>query len=295
MKNVIKLIAATLCVATLGSCSEPIKSTEQSYSDGLRFNESTLPYDGGILIANFGTEEFAPLNAEGKGYIAYLKDGAISTFIPAGGYLSAPKGMVVQSNYLLVCDVNRVVAFDLNDLSAAPQTLSLPEGEFFANDLASDGTNIYLTVTNSGNIYKFCAENLAQFADTDVSEPWFNVVGANGIVYSDATLYVASYPADGVIIPENVIYKISDLESPKLTAITSEAGRWDGLAISEDKKTLYTSSWNPLEIASIDIASGEITPLDVETPFDGPADITLHKGVLYIPDMPNSTVIVKEL
>ncbi len=295
MKSVIKLIAATLAASSVVSCTEPQIATEESFSEGLRFNESTLPYDGGVLIANFGTEEFSPLNDEGKGYIALLKDGKISTFIPSAGYLSAPKGMLIQDNYLLVCDVNRVVAFSLLNLSATPQTLTLPSGEFFANDLVSDGENIYLTVTNSGNIYRFGAENLAQFADTDVSEPWFNVVGANGIVYSDSALYVASYPADGVIIAENVIYKISDLESPKLTAVTSEAGRWDGLAISEDKKTLYTSSWNPLEIASIDIASGEITPLDIETPFDGPADITLHQGVLYIPDMPNSTVIVKKL
>ncbi len=295
MKSVIKLIAATLAANSLISCAEHQIKGEQSFSEGLRFNESTLPYDGGVLIANFGTEEFSPLNDEGKGYIALLKDETISTFIPAAGYLSAPKGMLIQGNYLLVCDVNRVVAFSLDDLNATPQTLLLPEGQFFANDLVSDGENIYLTVTNSGNIYKFGAENLAQFADTDVSEPWFNVRGANGIVYSDAALYVASYPADGVIVAENVIYKISDLSSPKLSAITSEAGRWDGLAISEDKKTLYTSSWNPLEIASIDIATGEITPLDIETPFDGPADITLHQGVLYIPDMPNSTVIVKEL
>lgn len=33
----------------------------------------TYPYNGGILIANFGTEQLNPLNAEGKGYILYYK------------------------------------------------------------------------------------------------------------------------------------------------------------------------------------------------------------------------------
>lgn len=32
--------------------------------DGIRFCESTYPYNGGILIANFGTSELNPLNSE---------------------------------------------------------------------------------------------------------------------------------------------------------------------------------------------------------------------------------------
>ena len=39
-------------------------------SDSIRFCESTYPYQGGILIANFGTEQLNPLNTEGRGYIA---------------------------------------------------------------------------------------------------------------------------------------------------------------------------------------------------------------------------------
>ena len=43
-------------------------------NEGIRFCESTYPYDGGILIANFGTEQLNPLNTDGKGYILYYKD-----------------------------------------------------------------------------------------------------------------------------------------------------------------------------------------------------------------------------
>lgn len=42
-------------------------------NENIRYCESTYPYNGGILIANFGTEQLNPLNAEGKGYILYYK------------------------------------------------------------------------------------------------------------------------------------------------------------------------------------------------------------------------------
>ena len=42
-------------------------------NENIRYCESTYPYNGGILIANFGTEQLNPLNAEGKGYIFIIK------------------------------------------------------------------------------------------------------------------------------------------------------------------------------------------------------------------------------
>lgn len=41
-----------------------VQDTERVITDGIRFCESTYPYQGGLLIANFGTEQLNPLNDE---------------------------------------------------------------------------------------------------------------------------------------------------------------------------------------------------------------------------------------
>lgn len=71
-------------------------------TEGLRFCESTYPYDKGILIANFGTGQLDPLNGEGKGYIVFHKNGKNEVLIPADGNLSAPKGMFERDGYLYI-------------------------------------------------------------------------------------------------------------------------------------------------------------------------------------------------
>ncbi|MFI3258511.1 MAG: hypothetical protein R3Y16_00270 [Rikenellaceae bacterium] len=295
MKNSLKMgIIALAITSTLTSCIDSESSAERVISEGLRFNESTLPYDGGLLVANFGCDELNPLNNEGRGYIAFLKGDKVSPFIPNDGILSAPKGMLIKGDYLLICDVNKLVAYKLSDLKAAPQVLPLGEGELFANDLTSKGDEIYFSVTNSGNIFKLRSSDLENLADAE-PELWCNVVGANGLLISGSTLYVASYPADGVTTEANVIYAIRDLTSPRAERLTSKAGQWDGLAISEDGGTLYSSSWAPAEMVSIDIESGVVTPLDFETEFIGAADFSLVDGSLYIPDLPNSVVIIKKV
>ena len=72
-------------------------------NENIRYCESTYPYNGGILIANFGTEQLNPLNAEGKGYILYYKNGKMDTLVPADGNLNAPKGMFMRDNQLYIC------------------------------------------------------------------------------------------------------------------------------------------------------------------------------------------------
>lgn len=134
-------LAFTLSAQTLWADSN-LKVSEIIRQD-LRFCESTYPYDGGILVANFGSGQLDPLNAEGKGYINWYKNGKVSTLIPADGSLSAPKGMLVKDGYLYVCDVNRIVVFSLKERTARPRTISLPEGNLFVNDLVEWNGSLY--------------------------------------------------------------------------------------------------------------------------------------------------------
>ena len=131
MKKIVSLLFACLAMSVSAQ-------TVKEVNDGIRYCESTYPYQDGLLIANFGTEELNPLNSEGKGYIVFYKEGKSEVMLPADGNLSAPKGMFVRNNYLYVCDVNKIVVYNLSDKMQKPQVLRLPEGNLFVNDLAAD-------------------------------------------------------------------------------------------------------------------------------------------------------------
>ncbi|MFI3331551.1 MAG: hypothetical protein R3Y38_07070 [Rikenellaceae bacterium] len=285
MKTKIKilLLALTLVLAFIALKT----NKEKVLTLNLHFNESTLPYGDGVLIANFGSDELNPLNQEGKGYIAYLKEGKISTFIPATGALNAPKGMMVLNDTLYVCDVNKLVVFDLKTKENI-KNIIFPEGELYLNDIAECDDKIYVSVTNSGNIFSL---NKADLAPT----LWHNTPGANGILISENSMFVASYPANGVTSSENVIYKIESLENPQNQMFIQTPGQWDGLAISDDKQTLYASNWSPAELYKIDINTKKIDKLKFKTSFVGAADFSLINGKLYVPDLVNSTLIIKEV
>lgn len=302
MRNRVFFTAAIALSTLVASCGTKSAKTiaEQSEAkvdtiiENIRFCESTYPYQGGILIANFGTEQLNPLNTEGKGYIVAYKDGKTSVLIPADGNLSAPKGMYLKDESLFICDVNKVVVYRLNALSEKPQVIAFPEGDLFVNDLAAEGNTLYASVTNTGKIYRMDISDLHA-----VSAPvvWAEVPGPNGIIIENGTMYIASYPADGKTTDANVIYQISDLAQPAPQKFIATPGQYDGIALSGDKKTMYITNWVPAEVSAVNMETKAVTPLNIglEKPMIGAADITVTGEYMYIPDLPNSRVVVYPL
>lgn len=271
-----------------------VQKNEKIVTDKIRFCESTLPLGNNLLIANFGTEQLNPLNQEGKGYILSYSGNETAVLIPADGNLSAPKGMYNTGDYLFICDVNKVVVYNLKKIDEAPQIIQFPADDMFVNDLAAHGNTLYVSVTNTGRIYSLDISDLAGMSKV---KPvlYTAVTGANGIIVDGNTMYVASYPADGTTTPENVIYYIPDLNKPIPEKFITEAGQYDGIALSADKQTLYVTNWLPAGVAKINMTSKKIEYISLDEKVVGPADISLVNTVLYIPDLPNSRVIVVSL
>lgn len=259
-------------------------------TEGVKFCESTLWNDSVLLITSFGGETLNPLNKDGKGYVMMYKDGKTSLLIAPGGILNAPKGMAVKGGYLFICDVNQMVVYNLNDLQAAPQKIVFPENDLFINDVKIQGDLLYVTVTNTGNIYTL---NVSDPAGMLGQEPvlYTNIPGANGIELDSNIMYVASYPADGTTTDANVIYAINDINAPQPEKLITRTGQYDGLALSPDKSTLYFTSWVNGEVGKVNLATKEASLLVVPQ-MTGPADMAWHDGKLYIPDLPNSKVVV---
>lgn len=299
MKNRIFFTAAIVLSTLAASCgSKSAKTTVErpeakvdTITENIRFCESTYPYQDGILIANFGTEQLNPLNTEGKGYIVVYKDGRTSVLIPADGNLSAPKGMYLKDDYLFICDVNKVVVYRLSASNEKPQVIAFPKGDLFVNDLAAEGNTLYASVTNTGKIYRM---DISRLDTVGAPVVWAEVPGPNGLLIENGTMYIASYPADGKTTDANAIYQITDLAKPAPQKFITTSGQYDGIALSADKKTMYITNWSPAEVSAINMETKAITPLNIglEKPLIGAADITVTEERMYIPDLPNSRVVI---
>lgn len=287
MKKLLAIIV--FCIPALANAQTLV------FDEGLRFNEGTLAYKNMVLVSNFGSSEFNPLNTENKGYIMAVVGGELKPFIDCDGSLSAPKGMAVVDSHLFIADVGRVVVYNLKKLTEKPSTIYLPEGELFVNDIAVISTIVLVTVTNTGNIYGIDA------TDGDKPGPaqlMGNIPGANGIAVSGAHIYVASYNPNGIPTSENVIY-VADVigGAPTLVPMIEgmPSGQYDGIAMSDDGKTLYFSSWTGGEkgqggaIYSYDMVNGgAVKKLDFGVVLNAPADITYKDGYLFVPDLTQS-------
>ena len=292
MKRKSMLMVVSMAAVLLSACGSSPKNTQITiFDEGLRFCESTYPYDGGILIANFGSTQLDPLNTEGRGYVVFYKDGASEVLIPADGNLSGPRGMYLRGSHLFICDVEKIVVYNLAAKDEAPRVIELPEGEAFVNDLAADGNDLYASVTNTGHIFRL---DISDPAQAGTPELWLSVPGPNGLVIRDGAMYVASYSPDGEAKAEHVVYRIGDLRNPVAEPFVAVPGQYDGIAFSSDGKSLYVTNWAPAGLSRIDMQTRTVEPvaLTLDQPLVGPADMSVSDGTLYVPDLPNSRVVI---
>lgn len=260
-------------------------------TENLRFPESVYPYNGGLLISNFGSENFSPRDDENKGYIIFWKDGKTETIIPADGRLHAPTAMVVKDNFLFVCDLNCIKIFDLNKKNSPCQVVPFPETEKVVNAMTLSGNTLYVTMTNPGHVYRLDVKNPAQMSGKQ-PEQWLEILGANGIAIRGKKMFVVSIPTDyKTVAAENVIYQVENIRRPVAKKFDEIALLYDGVDISSDGKKLYVSDWKTASLTEIDIKTKTRRIIFQETGI-GPADLAVADGIVYLPDMLGSRILM---
>lgn len=294
-KSLLLFSLASLMVSCGGNTSREESKTRILHGD-MPLCESVLVHDGKIIVTCFGDPDLELLNTEGKGYVLRFTDTVAKVLIPADGTLSAPKGTIVRANSLFIADVNKIVVYNLKDLSEAPQLIVFPAGELMVNDFAIRENMLYTTVTNTGDIFSLDITDPARI-DPATLQFYTNITGCNGIRIRGNTMYVASYPFDLVTTEENVIYVIDDMEHPSIAKLIERPGLYDGLALSPDGSKLYFSEWGETtgNVGYVDLKSAEVKLLDLGVELAGPARIWLDGGKLYIPDMPLSRIMIYTL
>lgn len=284
----------------------PTKAEVYTVTDHIRFNEGTLPLkNGGILLSNFGTDTFDPLNREGKGYIVLL-DKENRVLFPASGALNAPKGMAVKDDCLFVADVGCVVVYNMRKPEMRPVKIAFPEGELFVNDIVALGDLLLVSVTNTGHLFSIDVNDCDAIWGAQRPKPKLaaTIPGANGLTEHEGTLYVASYDPNDSPGEQNVIYAV-DMTTPgakPVNLLGSRYGQYDGVAVSPDGSKLYFSNWKnsegTAEVGYIDLAPDKkhaVTILDLGVELQGPADISVSNGYLFIPDLPACKLYIMAL
>ena len=255
----------------------------------LQICNSVCPYQDGLLITNWGTDSIDPLNREGKGYIAFHKEGVTSILISADGTLSAPKGMAVKDDYLFVADVNKVVVYNLNETSDQPQVISFPEGNDFVSDVAIVGNVLLAAVTNTSSIYALDISNLAHI-DVGSLAVYAVVPGATSLCVSDYHLFIGSSTTYGEPTEFNVIYMIDDLSNPVAQPMTHRIGQYQDLALTPDGESLYFIDKNSKELGRLEFATGVVDFIAVPMKWQSPSSLVWWNDQFVIADRSMSTI-----
>lgn len=253
--RVFSYLALTFCVAVVISCNntnqnnnnnnEAVQDTAsltQVWKTDSTFigSESTLynPANNTIYVSCGNTD---PSAKDGDGFIALLNpDGSVKNMKWVTG-LNAPKGMAIVNGKLYVTDVDEVKIIDL-ETASIEKTIPV-EGAEFLNDLASDGTTVYFSDSNTGTVYSL---NQAGSVAAVIN----NADGVNGLECYEGSLYT---------LDKQGLNKY-DTKEYKSSLLNSEVIGGDGLVILNDS-TFIASRW----AGEIYLIKGSKTTLLVDT------------------------------
>lgn len=250
-------------------------------SEGLQTPESVL-YDAGQDVYFISNINGAADAADGNGFISRVNAETLqidAKWIESGKsevILNAPKGMAIIGDDLFVADLTTVRTFDRK--SGKPKGETMLSGATFLNDIASDGTSIFVSDSGLNTIWQITAGTAQKLAEGK------HLNSPNGMDVVNGELWAVTQGGTEV-------YKLA---KGKKTAVAQlPKGGLDGLAHLADGTFLITS-WDQ-KCVYRGPAQGPFTPF-VEN-INGPADIGIdtRRNRLLIPHFMDNVVSIHPL
>ncbi|MBI1949421.1 MAG: hypothetical protein HYS27_27290 [Deltaproteobacteria bacterium] len=216
-----------------------VRVTGFATPEGVVYDEAGDRY----LVSNINGK---PLDRDNNGFISVVSpDGKLlaAKWI-AGGQggvtLNAPKGMAVEQGVLYVSDIDVVRTFDLKT-GAAKGDIAIT-GASFLNDVAADGKNHKVYVSDSGmkqgaKEFEGTGSDGVWVIEGKKATPYFaakDLGRPNGLWATGKDLYVNFFGSADIA-------KL-DAKKGKLEATAAPAGGGDGLYVAADG-TVWSSSW----------------------------------------------------
>ncbi len=278
-KLVVSLV--TLFVAVGCNDTKPQWSAEHVATvSGFKVPECALsaPANGLVYVSNMQCTLGEYWTDDGKGYISLLgKDNRIVTehwvnSEPAS-LIHEPKGMCLLGEHLYFNDNTRLMRCTLSG-----DTVEVVASGFKkANDLASDGENVWLSDTDAGKIFCISAEGDKR----EIMAP----SSVNGITFSGEKMFGVSWDL-------HEIYELdpSGKKAPVAFGLAKHFTNLDGIEVLEDG-TFIVSDFEGHKVCAVGPDRSSVRTL-IELPT--PADIGLNRvdGLLYVPQLTKDQVSV---
>ncbi|MGZ3902363.1 MAG: hypothetical protein ACXVC6_01620 [Bacteroidia bacterium] len=249
---------------------------------GFNHIESVTSDGKHIYAADIG-KELNPTAKDGDGRIIKMDlSGKIIDSTFSKEKLNAPKGLTIANGVLFAADVDRLVAIDVKS-GKKLYDITISGGTSFLNDISlSDNNTLYISATDLNKIYK------VNLSSKSYSELPLNksIQGINGLFFDKKSnrLYINGFGSENK--PNGIVGYIN-LATNEFTRLANIEGYFDGIWLVNN--SLYVSNWVAFEkkgiIQTIDITSGKVSDLPLTEPIAGPADFTITKNQLIIPEM----------
>lgn len=281
----------TLFIAAFALLTVTLNAQTTKIISGFHHVESVTADGKFLYCADIG-KELNPTAKDGDGKIIKLDlNGKIIDSLFVEEKLHAPKGLTIANGVLFAADVDRLVAIDLKTGNKSFE-IQFTDISFLNDITIVDKNTAYISATDKNKIFKV---NLATKAYSELVIDK-TIAGVNGLFYdkNSKRLYVNGFGADN---KPNGIVGFIDLSNNKFTQLTTIEGYFDGIWLLNE--TLYTSNWVAFEkkgiIQAINIKTGNVSTVQLKEPIAGPADFTITKDRIIVPEMMSGNILLINL
>jgi hypothetical protein len=285
----LKILTLFLAIFVV-SCSKSItKNIENPF--GL------CQYNGGLLISNWHQSDYALSNSKlekKNGFISYLKNGKNKILI-SKGKLILPAAMAVKNDYLFVADLNRIVVFDLRNPENQIDEIFFQQSEIMISDLLISGKTLFISVRNLNKIYLLDIENPENINHSSLL-PYIEIQSPSALLMAEYHLFIATNSLDEMLKDDNSIFIIDDLTNPVLRKLTHHSTLYHSMIFSEDRtQIIFIDYANHGHIGTFTFGNSEVSYKKISDENSCFTDLILFNNNLYINDLINREVVVKEL
>jgi hypothetical protein len=238
---------------------------QYSYS-GFDSPVSVTQYGGYFYLSNSG-KNFGSATKDGDGYISRIRsDGSqeeVTLKYITG--LNNPRGIYAIQGTLYICDIDRLVGFDLRSKNKVFELSFEKENLIQLTHIASISENrLYISATDIHAIYEV---DLAAGKYTK----WTETEAPTGLLINNNLMYVCSMGTDSL---NNGKLGVIDMKTKKYTQMSSDEGYFWGLALHGKK--LFFSDWVQFAkrgiIKWIDLENKSTGQVQLTSKIGGPAD-----------------------
>ena len=228
---------------------------------------SVAQYGGYYYLSNSG-KNFGLATKDGDGYISRIKsDGSqeeVTMKYITG--LNNPRGICAVQGVLYVCDVDRLVGFDLKSKKKVSELSFAKENVTQLTSIESVSNNVvYVSATDIHTIFEV---NLS----SRKYSKWTETAAPTGLLINNNQMYVCSMGTDSI---GNGKLGVIDMKTKKYTQLTDDEGYFWGLALNG--KRLYYSDWMLSNNTSY-TKRGVIKYIDLDTQSTGQIKFTSKIG-----------------